>query len=225
MSSILSRILGAIFPENCNCIFCGKEALLNEQGVCENCAAVIKRSPALPAVSPLAALSAAFRYDECSSLPVKRLKYGKQRWVAHPLSRFLGIPDEWEIDLILPVPLHSTREKERGFNQSFLLAQGLAERCGIPLQEGLLLRYAKTKNQAELDRKERLTNVKGAFACNDPAEVAGKNILLIDDVITTGSTMAEGARTLIRAGASRVYGLAVCYQADSPDMGSPLYFR
>jgi len=225
MGSMLSRILGAIFPEDCNCLFCGKEALLNEQGVCEDCTAIIKRSPTLTTVSPLTALCAIFRYCECSSSPVKRLKYGKQRWVARPLSRFLSIPNGWEIDLILPVPLHSTRERERGFNQSLLLARGLAERCGIPLKEGLLLRTTKTKSQAELDKKERLANVKGAFSCGDPAEVAGKNILLIDDVITTGSTMAECARTLIRAGASRVYGLAVCYQADSPDMGSPLYFR
>ena len=125
MDSIFSRILGAIFPENCNCLFCGKEALLNEQGVCANCAAVIKRAPTFTTVSPLTALCAAFRYDECSSLPVKRLKYGKQRWVARPLSRFLLIPDGWETDMILPVPLHGTREKERGFNQSSLLARGL----------------------------------------------------------------------------------------------------
>lgn len=225
MRKIWNGILEAIFPENCCCIFCGKEALVGQSGVCEECAAAVRRALPPSAVFPLDAAGAVFAYSERSSRPVKRLKYGGERWLARPLAQFLSPPDDWAAELILPVPLHPARQRSRGFNQSALLAKGMSVRCGIPMAENLLLRVKNTHSQAELERKTRLTNLNGAFVCPDPDSIRSRSILLVDDVITTGSTMAECARTLKAAGASRVYGLALCYQADSVDAESPLYFR
>ena len=225
MADILNRFLGAIFPEDCNCIFCGKEALLSANGACEDCEKAIRKAPKLTAPPPLSGISAAFRYCERSSHPIKKLKYGKERWIARRMAEFLEIPEDWEIDLILPIPLHASRERERGFNQSALLSKWFSERISIPWDGNLLVRKLATKSQAELDGDARRKNLKGAFTCSEPDLIKGRNLLLIDDVITTGSTMAECARTLTEAGASRVYGLAVCYQADSTEADSPLYFR
>ena len=225
MGNLIDMILDALFPEDCCCIFCRKEALLNGYGVCEDCAGSLFSAPAIRPPEPLSAAHAAFWYTEKSSAPIKRLKYSNERWLARRLSPFLSVPADWKADSILPIPLHPKRERKRGFNQSVLLAQGLTSSAGLPMEQDLLLRQVNTTSQAELSREARLHNLTGAFCCPKPERIEGRSFILIDDVITTGSTMAECARTLKRAGASRIYGLALCFQAGSEPAGSPLYFR
>ena len=106
-------------------------------------------------------------------------------------------------ELIIPVPLHSSRIRERGFNQSLILAQGASIATGIVLSDKALLRERKTIPQTRLSGAERRTNLHYAFVA-DPALVDAKTILLVDDVYTTGSTVDECARTLLEAGAVRV---------------------
>ena len=106
-------------------------------------------------------------------------------------------------DRVVPVPLHSTRERERGFNQARLLAEGLAQRSGIPLAD-CIKRTRYTTTQTIFDREARRENLRGAFQMRQSADVRNLHLLLIDDVLTTGSTVDECARVLMDAGAASV---------------------
>ncbi|MBN2198884.1 MAG: ComF family protein [Candidatus Aminicenantes bacterium] len=111
----------------------------------------------------------------------------------------------WEgVDGVLAVPLHRRRLRERGFNQAAVLARRLAKRAGIPYRDGLLVRRKNIAPQAGLNSFRRRRNVSGAFAVRRWGEVLGCSLLLVDDVYTTGSTVAECCRVLLRAGAGDV---------------------
>lgn len=106
--------------------------------------------------------------------------------------------------VMVPIPLHKSRQRQRGFNQSELLARDLAEKLNISA-ESLLKKVRKTKPQMELSGEERKNNLAGAFTVLDPDLVKNKIIILIDDVKTTGSTLEEAAKTLKQAGAKQVW--------------------
>lgn len=107
-------------------------------------------------------------------------------------------------EILIPVPLHKKRERERGFNQTLLLAEGVREVLGIKLLESILVRKIYTKSQTGLSLKEREANVRGVFELNSKGEVRDKVVLLIDDVATTGSTLNECSKVLKKAGAKKV---------------------
>jgi ComF family protein len=137
-------------------------------------------------------------------------KYGRQRHLKHPLAGWLCETLEdprlrgRRFDAIVPVPLHSARERDRGFNQATLLAELLARRTGLRLDDAMeRIRYTTT--QTAYDRAERMQNLRDAFRLRKKADVRGLRVLLIDDVLTTGSTLSECARVLKSAGAISVY--------------------
>jgi ComF family protein len=107
-------------------------------------------------------------------------------------------------DAIIPVPLHRARLMHREFNQAAVLAQGLARHLNVPVWERLLVRVRPTRPQVELSGSERRQNVRQAFAVTDAAALEDRAVLVVDDVLTTGATLAEVARTLKAAGAKRV---------------------
>ncbi|MCK5580456.1 MAG: ComF family protein [Candidatus Omnitrophica bacterium] len=109
-----------------------------------------------------------------------------------------------DFDLIVPVPLHPWRLYKRGFNQSLLLADLISAHLGIPISSNNLIRGHYTKNQAKISKKERWTNIQGAFKIKSSCEFVDKNILIIDDLMTTGATTSEIARVLKGAGAQKV---------------------
>jgi ComF family protein len=109
-----------------------------------------------------------------------------------------------QFDVLVPVPLHPTRQRERGFNQASLLAELLSARISIPCKP-VLKRIRYTTTQTALDRAERMENLHNAFRLRKNADVRGLRVLLIDDVLTTGSTLSECARVLKRAGAMSVH--------------------
>jgi competence protein ComFC len=141
-------------------------------------------------------------------------KYGRIKTLVRPLGDLLAaaMPRDERFDAVTPVPLHWRRRWQRGFNQSELLAQDIARRCGIPMV-GALRRVRTTLTQAGLSNTGRRRNVAKAFQCRGGARwvrrMEGKRILLIDDVMTTGSTAASCALALKRAGATRVALLTV----------------
>jgi competence protein ComFC len=141
---------------------------------------------------------------------VHEFKYGQQRHLRHPLAEWLreAISDPRlhgrRFDLIVPVPLHPTRERERGFNQATLLAELLARHVAVPLR-AVLERTRYTITQTAYDRAERMENLHDAFRLRKKANVRELHVLLIDDVLTTGSTLSECARVLKEAGAVSVY--------------------
>jgi ComF family protein len=108
-------------------------------------------------------------------------------------------------EVIIPVPLHSRRIRQRGFNQAILIGELLSKEWNIPLERRLLRRIRWTEPQVNLAATERAANVKGAFAVDDPGKVKGRRIILIDDVLTTGSTVSECSKVLKKAGAEAVF--------------------
>jgi len=111
--------------------------------------------------------------------------------------------------LLVPVPLLSSKKRDRGFNQSEEIAQKLSSFFKIPFLTNNLIKIKKTQPQVELKRQGREENIKGAFRIENPQEIQGKRIFLIDDIFTTGSTMEECARVLKQAGAREVWGIVV----------------
>lgn len=162
----------------------------------ERCGACLKTAPHFERTV------AAFRYDFPVDRIIHALKYTHQLavagWLADRLAACLPKGDE----LIVALPLHVERLRERGFNQSVEIARTLGKRLGRLVDCTSLQRTRATPPQADLPLKERQRNVRGAFEC--ATDFSGKPILLIDDVMTTGSTVNEAARVLKLHGASRV---------------------
>ncbi|MBH0183085.1 MAG: ComF family protein [Nitrospira sp.] len=119
------------------------------------------------------------------------------------------LPTLDSIDLIMPVPLHAGRLREREFNQSLLLSDRIGRHLCIPVSCVDLIRTVPSPAQTALSRKERLKNLRGAFAVTHPDSIAGKRILLIDDVFTTGATVNECAKTLRKTGSGDVFVLTL----------------
>lgn len=117
--------------------------------------------------------------------------------------------NEQQIDFFVPIPLHENKQRSRGFNQAELLSLELTRHFDIPTVSGLLFRIKETHQQFDLPRNERFKNIKGAFEVKGANFLSGKNILLIDDIYTTGSTVAECTRVLKEAGASKIYVLTL----------------
>lgn len=148
---------------------------------------------------------------------VHALKYRRNREVAtlfatmlasHLAAMHISFPND---TVLIPVPLHKTRERRRGFNQSLLIAKILAERIGFEVRRDVLKKIHKTVPQMELLREERLRNLHGTFAIQNPLPVQGKTVVLVDDVKTTGTTLEEAARLLKQSGARHVWALTVAH--------------
>jgi ComF family protein len=151
--------------------------------------------------------------EESAAVPsmIRRHKYGRDQSLTHALAECLEpmpLADN-DYDLVIPVPLHLNRLRWRGFNQAALIGTAVARRIARPLDVRTLVRTRATPAQTAQDRRARLRNVHDAFAVERPARVANRRVLLVDDVMTTGATVDECARTLLAAGARRVDVLAL----------------
>ncbi len=223
LRQLASRGLDLLFPPDC--AVCGREGSF----LCAGCEPQLPRlSPpycrrcaepdAAPACSWCRAdapayerIRAPYRYTGPVRDMVHDLKYGNIRALAPTLggllADYLGSL-RFEADVISPVPLHPKRERSRGYNQSHLLAREVSRREQIPMADDRLLRSMDTPPQVAMSgREERRQNIEGAFECTRDA--TGLRVLLIDDVVTTGSTMSACASALKDAGAKSVFGLAL----------------
>jgi ComF family protein len=140
---------------------------------------------------------------------IHKFKYSRSLFAGNALGCLMAdfsFPDFVfsEYSLLIPVPLHIKRLRERGFNQSLLLAKEIGRKHKLPVNFSLLKRIKFTLTQTGLNKIEREKNIKGAFAVKDKKKVAGRNIILIDDVYTTGATINECSRVLLKAGAQKV---------------------
>ena len=156
-------------------------------------------------------------YDEAVRHAILLLKFAERERLAAPLAELMVAFAQEELvlesyDWVVPVPLYPVRERERGYNQAALLASAVAEACPRARLIHALRRTVPTHTQSLLTGTPRRRNVKGAFsAVNAPATSNGKSVLLVDDVVTTGSTVNECAGTLLRAGAASVDVLAIAF--------------
>lgn len=152
-----------------------------------------------------------FPYQSPLKEAIILFKYRGKRSLTKPFLQAIipALPTLPTIDVLMPVPLHPQRLREREYNQSLLLAHGLSQHLQIPLVLSCLLRIKATVPQTSLSRKERLTNLHRVFAIDDATRIKDKRILLIDDVFTTGTTLHECAKALRKAGSGPVYGLTL----------------
>jgi ComF family protein len=183
-----------------SCAICGQPFVLADHDglVCGAC---------IQAVPSFDRARSVFRYDDGSKGMILAFKHGDRPGMARffaPWMARAGRALLQDADLFLPVPLHRWRLLHRRYNQAALLALDLARLTAVPCRPTLLQRVARTKPQGNLDRAARAANVKGAISLSHPNRVAGRRIVLIDDVLTTGATVGECARVLRLAGAVRI---------------------
>ena len=216
--AFLHKLLDAIYPPNVACALCGSEALLGADHLCAACRASLTPSPALICPPILGGVVAAYRYNGGAREGVQSLKYRKQVRLAPFFAKGITLPQEWQIDRVVPVPLHPLKQWLRSYNQSDLIAQALCRRTGLVQQNDLLRRTRFTKSQTTLDEFERAINVSKSFHASPAAK--GLSILLIDDVTTTHSTLSACAVALKAAGAVRVYAACAAAATRSADQGS-----
>ncbi len=230
LSKVASRVVGSaldlVFPMSC--VVCHKDgAVVHDHCVAElpRLARPYCRSCADPHQSPLCdwcavtppayeRLSAPYLMDGPARDLVHGLKYRNMKaWAPRMAELMADYLSRLSIDpeVLVAVPLHPKRVRERGFNQSELLAKTLSKRLDLPVEPGLLARTKDTPAQISMTtQEERRDNIVDAFACT--ADVAGRRVLLVDDVVTTGSTMAACAAPLKAAGAEVVWGVAFARQ-------------
>ena len=214
LSTAWQRAIEVVLPSHC--VGCGGGGT----NLCTRCAHDAARAapePRLAAGSALTSLEAAFAYAGVPRKAVLRLKYNGLRALAPymALSMAEAVPAAFDVDAVTPVPLHARRLRERGFNQAELLAVSLGELLGLPVLRGAVQRVVPTVPQVELSSAARRRNVRGVFSAtpgSDGHGAAGHRVLLVDDVFTTGSTIANAALALKRAGARSVHGLAFAHE-------------
>jgi len=147
---------------------------------------------------------------------IHQLKYKGVKEIGHELGRIYarslkssGFLDD--IDIIIPVPLHPTKKRQRGFNQSDIISQGISDVSGIPVDTSLLFRKTVTKTQTRKSRFDRWTNVQDIFSVTDFDKLRGLHILLVDDVITTGSTIEACVNEILKAEETKVSVVALAF--------------
>jgi len=145
---------------------------------------------------------------------INLLKYHNMKRLSKPLSKVMLQMDIPKADAVIPIPLYKDRLRQREFNQSALLAKYTAKNTGAALLVDCLVKIKDTKPQVGLSSRERRRNIKNAFDVEKKEFIKGKDILLMDDVITTGATVRECSRVLKKAGAANIYVLALAHVKD-----------
>lgn len=201
------------------CSFCLSKIFIHKTFFCPICRARLpekekichKKSPYL--------LGAATNYDDSVRNLIHRLKYDSWSRLKSPVSVILkaylknlqfGISGNnfFKNYIVVPIPLHKNRERKRGFNQAELIGRIIAEEYKLPLENKILIRAKETKSQAELkDWTQRKENMDSAFKIPEPAVIKNKNIILVDDIYTSGATVNEAVRILKSAGVKKIVAL------------------
>lgn len=188
-------------------------------GICKECHNAIKTAGdyTYQARPPIIALISPFEYDGLTKRSVKRLKFSAQKGYGAVFGKLLAEelnnhPYLDGYDCIIPVPLHGTRLRERGYNQAEMIASAFANEIGLPCITDAVFRVRKTKRQSSLRGIERVENVKAAFYASE-SQVRDKNIILVDDISTRGETLLSCAKALKDAGANRIIAVSLCKTA------------
>lgn len=191
------------------CQICGREILADDEELCESCKRhrfLFKRSIALVG------------YDDVAARSISRIKYTGARefldYYGREAVRRRGEElRRMQIDAIVPVPVHPSRKRKRGYNQATVLAEVMGAELGLPVYEAALYRRKKTAASKELNAAERLKNLMSAFYAG-PIPQDLRRVLLVDDIFTTGATMESCTRTLLAAGVEEVYCFALAIRSE-----------
>lgn len=228
---IQNRVLSTLFPETCpvcheaqsdhatapicggcweaiqpytgpRCLKCGMPLDSDSSATCAEC---IKDRPAFRSVRSFGL------YKGTLKKAVNLLKYHNMKRLSKPLAEMILRMEIPLVDTVIPVPLYSDRLRQREFNQSALLAKYTANGMGKALATDCLIKTRDTMPQVGLNAGDRRRNIKGAFAVQNKEVIEGKDILLIDDVVTTGATIRECSKILKKAGAADIYVMALAH--------------
>lgn len=223
---IYTGFINALFPKKRRCLLCGKENYNRLCSLCSSSLEFIHDRRCLKCGKGLDddykemlcpdcieksysfhTAYSSFYYKGGGKELIHKLKYEGEKDAAKILAKYMArtvMEEKLKGDIIAPVPIHDSKLDIRGFNQSFLIGEYLSRYISLPLWD-CLIRTKKTKDQYNLDKIQRKLNVNGAFSINLLYNVINKRVLLIDDIYTTGSTVEECSKVLLKAGASRVY--------------------
>ncbi|MDP4175122.1 MAG: ComF family protein [Bacteroidota bacterium] len=220
ISSALNALFDFILPRICPS--CKNKLLKDEEIICSNCLNTIKAvtaeklfeefSKRFQSEGLISGIASLYLFEKDSSVQhlIHSIKYENRFQNAYFLGKLLGrrllneMPS-WTPEIIIPIPLHPAKKSERGYNQSFYISKGISKTLGIPVSEKIVKRVKNTQTQTHLTLVERKLNVKGAFMVRSKVKIEGKSIILVDDVITSGSTITECARALKSSGADKIY--------------------
>lgn len=213
---IIKELLAVIFPEYC--LGCGKKDIT----LCNPCASKLPRG-----FSPDQKTLAILDYgDKRVKKALWLFKYRNKQSLSRVFAELihnslmeelseLKVMKNFTNPLLIPIPVSAKRFRERGYNQTELLARELAkllESSEVMLQTNILIKSRDTPSQAKTESKrERLSNLRDSFAVKNPNEIRGRNIILLDDIVTTGATLAEARKTLKKAGAKQILSVAVAH--------------
>jgi ComF family protein len=227
MYNLWDDFISLLFPRICH--GCGNHLLRNENVICTECYVMIPRTnyhldPDNPVARlfwgrcPVEMASAFSFYTRDSRIRklIHQLKYRGAKEIGYELGRIYALslrPSGFlsPVDVIVPVPLHPFKIRKRGFNQSDVIAHGISDVTEIPVGERLLVRTEATATQTRRSRYDRWTNVEGIFRVTDPDSLKGRHVMIIDDVITTGSTIEACAAELLKTGGTKVSVLSLAF--------------
>lgn len=213
LHKIYSTLIGIILPDYC--LGCSKHDI----SLCQTCISKIERCE-----RDVPGVFVCYSYhDPLIRKAIWFLKYKNKRTLTSPLAQLIAdfvleeLADQNIFDgarqtIICAIPQSPKRTRARGYNQAELLAKGVADKTGLIFEPQILIKVKETKRQVEMpNRQARLENIKGVFQAKNKEFVRGKNIILIDDVVTTGATMREARRALKEAGARKVIACALAH--------------
>jgi ComF family protein len=234
VKEFISNLLEKLYPSDITCFLSGREVREDKNGLCDKCAKEVEWNDkfCLKCGSPCKSMAdyclhcqnhdrsfefarAPFVYADKVANAIQEYKYNNKRYLSKPFAKIIKteldkmLEKGIKIDFITYVPLFKTRQKKRGFNQSELMAKELSKLTKIPLSRNNLCRVKDTITQTSLTFKERQENLDKAFIVKDKTEFKNKNILLIDDVLTTGATAEHCSKALKKAKASSIYVLTL----------------
>lgn len=218
-SSISSdEIQDNTYPRNLVCRTCWDSLNILPHPFCPICRSFLdqemRRCPKCPQSSSLSLNRSLGVFDPYYQTLIHHFKYNRKFSIGKNLGWRLGEILKKEeftkgFDYIIPVPLHLSRKRERGYNQSKILAEEISRAVSVPVTKKVLIRKKKTKDQTHLSPEERERNVRGAFVVRANSVLQGKKVILVDDVMTTGATLKECARVIKEAGAREVVGVTL----------------
>jgi len=221
---LLTEFLDFFLPRICPS--CKDKLEINEECVCSNCLKKIlpadstririefqKKFQSKGIISGFTSLYVFEKEKELQRI-IHSMKYENNFRVGETLGRLLGekiLNDTGmkNIDIIIPVPLHHLKKSERGYNQSFYIAKGVNRKLNLVLDKRSVKRIKYTETQTSMNIREREKNISGAFKVTGIDNIIGKNILIIDDVITSGNTISELGKTLKEKGAGMIYAASI----------------
>lgn len=213
MENIINNILELVYPPTC--AFCGK---LSKDYICKKCELKIKKYRIKDSYSSknmyFQEIHSIFKYEEDIRDILIKYKFQNKAYIYKTFSKII-LKDEKicgflkKYDIIIPVPVHKKRKNERGYNQTELISKEISKNLNIKMEKNVLMKNINTKMQSSLSKKERKDNIKGAFKVQNLQRIENKNILIIDDIYTTGSTINECGKVLKSAGAKNIGALTI----------------